>query len=251
MILIGSQALKHWFPDFTREPHDTDYIGEGTNIPGKVEYHKNTVFDNYIHSIMLPEDLLTLKMSHLFWDIKWNKHMYDVQFLLKKGIKPNIDLFYKLYNYWCDLHGAPLKSNLNMNKADFFNNALKTYDHDHLHILLNPSPIYMKILEDGEEVLVSEVKFNQLTYEEKLELVREEVYVMAFERLGGRDYRVAYSWMLKKFIIHHAPMWEALFIIENYIPLHLPVYNYKEVLEKKLLEEKLKDKSCNENILFK
>jgi len=34
MILIGSSAIKHWYPDFKREPKDLDYIvGEDEILP--------------------------------------------------------------------------------------------------------------------------------------------------------------------------------------------------------------------------
>lgn len=234
-ILIGSSAIKFHFPDFTREPKDKDYIGVGKNIGGQLEFHKNPVFENYEHDVLQPDDLYTLKMSHLFWDIKWEKHMYDVQFLKSKGCKLKHDLFYELYEYWNTLHGKNKRSDLDMTSEDFFDNAMpKTYNHDELHLLINPVPMFLKVLKDGAEVDVCENKFNKLSYEEKLELVREEVYVMAFERLNGRDYRTAYVWMLKKFIMSHAPMWEAIFIIENYKTLHKPAINYKQKIDYEL-----------------
>lgn len=105
--------------------------------------HINPVFENYPYDIITANDLYTLKISHIFWNIKWEKNMFD--------------------------------------------------------------------------------KYHNLSYEDKLNLVREEVYVMAYERLNNRDYRTAYAWMLKKFIMNHAPMFEALFIIENYRTLHIPL----------------------------
>lgn len=236
MILIGSKAIKHWFNDFPREPKDTDYIvtWKPLNKEPGLEYHFNEILDRYPAPVLSANDLYTLKISHLFWDIKWEKHMFDVQFLRKKGCKLDYDLFKKLFNYWCDVHGTPKRSNLDVTAEDFFNNALKKYDHDYLHTLINPAPTYKKVLKDGEEVAVDEQKYHALSHEEKLELVREEIYVMAYERLAGRTYRAAYSWMLKKFIIHHAPMFEALFIIENFIELHRPIINYKQKLDYEL-----------------
>jgi hypothetical protein len=67
-----------------------------------------------------------------------------------------------------------------------------------------------------------------------MNLVREEVMVMAYERLSGRDYRVAYSWMLRKFLRSHAPMWEALFIVDNFPALLKIPFNYKKVLDDEL-----------------
>lgn len=236
MILIGSAAIKYHFPDFNREPKDIDYIVNVVPEIKKrgVEYLLNPVLCN-IGLSTLPADLLyTLKISHLFWDKKWERHMFDVQFLRSKGCVLNKQVFYKLYGYWNKLHGENKRSELQMNAKDFFNNALKKYNHDQLHELITPNPTYKKILKEGSEVEPDENKYNALTHEEKLELVREEVYVMAYERLAGRDYRTAYAWMLKKFIISHAPMYEALFIIENYKELHKPIINYKKQLDYEL-----------------
>jgi len=234
VILTGSAAIKHHFPDFPRDPKDHDYIGEGKGVPGKVEFLKNPVFKNYGFDIIQPDDLYTLKISHMFWDIRWYKHMFDIQFLKKKGCRFNHDLFKELFSYWESIHGKRQTSDLTLSKEDFFNNALKEYDHDYLHTLLAPNPTYQKVLRDGKEVEVDEEKYNKLTHQEKLDLVREEVYVMAFERNGGRDYRSAYAWMLKKFIMNHAPIFEAIFIIENYIELHKPTFNYHKHLNNQL-----------------
>jgi hypothetical protein len=66
-----------------------------------------------------------------------------------------------------------------------------------------------------------------LTYKEKCNLVKEEVMVMAWER--GRkteNYFTAYTWMFKRFFMHHAPIWEAKFIIENWTQLCVPTFDY-------------------------
>lgn len=240
MILIGSRAIKHWFPDFPREPRDTDYIVD--KVPevreSKTEYLLNPVFIDTFGSnsgiILNPDELYTLKISHLFWNIKWEKHMFDVQFLRKKGCTLQRALFQRLYKFFNEFHGKNKRSDLTLSADKFFDNALKKYDHDFLHTLINPSPTYLKVLKDGSDVEPDEDKFNLLSHQEKIDLVREEVYVMAYERLGGRHFREAYAWMLKKFIIGHAPMYEALFIIDNYIELHKPSINYKQKLDYEL-----------------
>lgn len=236
MTLIGSKAIKHWFPEFKREPKDVDYAV--AQLPEKktsgIDYLLLPSIVALGHEILPPNELLTLKVSHLFWELAWDKHMFDVQWLLAKGCKIDLPLFYKLYWYHVDFHGDNHRSNLEQSAKSFFNNALKKYDHDYLHTLISPEPMYKKVLRDGEEVAISEEKYNKLSHEEKLELVREEIYVMAYERLGGRDYRIAYGWMLKKFIISHAPIYEALFIIENHKELYKPEYNYKKKLDYEL-----------------
>lgn len=236
-ILIGSKAIKHWFSDHNRIPKDTDYIVD--EIPKEkqkgVEYLLNPVFKDYPNEIMLPDDLYTLKISHLAWDINWDKHMWDVNFLKEKGCKLNVDLFYRLYDYWNEFHGKNKRSDLKMTASEFFDNAVNCpYNHDYLHTLIKEVPTYTKVLKDGEEVDVSEEKFNNLTFDEKCELVREEVMVMAFERFKKLGFQKAYHRMLKKFILSHAPIWEYLFIVENYKILCRPPFNFIKHLEEKL-----------------
>jgi hypothetical protein len=221
-ILIGSSAIKHHFADFTRQPKDVDYmVLEQTKRHGNTEYLVNPIFKGYPHSIIMPNDLCTLKASHLFWNINWDKHMYDLQFLLKKGCKIDVELFWRLYDYWNAYHGKNKRSDLKMTKDDFFNNAINydEHEHDSLHEVINKNPIYKLILKDGKEVELCENKYNNLTHDQKLDLIREEVMVMAYERYRALGYKIAYNRMLKKFIISHAPKFTLIFILENYIEL--------------------------------
>ena len=251
MIIIGSTAIKKHFPDFPREPKDLDYVlfeyQRFDVMPVKgIEYLHNKVLSDLYHksgSSDIPEKqlidkdhLCTLKASHLCWDINWEKHMFDLQFLLKKGCKIDKDLFFKLYNFWNEYHSKNKRSDLKMSKDEFFTNAIN-YDimeHDDLHLLINPVPTYTKVLKDGCEVELDEKKFYALSFEEKLDFVREEVYVMAYERWKHVDFRMAYSRMLKKFIMNHAPTFSLIFIFENYIELHKPKINFIQTINKQL-----------------
>ncbi len=240
MILIGSKATKHWFPDFPREPKDVDYAVLKRDLKSNhkgIEYLYNPIlFDyNYGFPVCMPNNLYTLKMSHLFWDLDWSKHEWDATFLRKKGCELNKELFYKLYEFFNELHGKNKRSDLKMSAEDFFDNALKCeYDHDWLHTLLNPIPTFNKVLIG--EVEVGEDKFELLSEEEKKNLVREEVEIMAFERWPKLDFRMAYGRMLKKFIISHAPIWEAIWILENYPKLQKVRHNFIKILNEKINE---------------
>ncbi len=120
-----------------------------------------------------------------------------------------------------------------MSKLDFFNNALKLeYEHDEVHTLLKPIPTYTHILIG--EVEVSEEKFNLLTFEQKCDLAIEEIMVMAWERWPKEFYKVAYWRMAKKFLISHAPMWEAIFMIKNWKTLRDPKFNFIEKINSQL-----------------
>lgn len=229
-MLIGSKAIKHWFPDFNREPKDTDYAVSGvTRSESGVEYLHNPFLSGW--GIADPDTLYTLKISHCVgWNIKWDKHVFDIQFLKSKGCKLNWKLFHKLYGFWNTVHEKNKRSDLDMTGKEFFDNAIQT-PHDYYHTILNPVPSYTKILADGAEVAVSEKKFDILSHNERCNIVREEIMVMAYERYKDKGYRLAYSVMLKKFIRNHAPLWEAVFILENYIELHKPLINYIKILD--------------------
>lgn len=249
-LLIGSRAILHHFPDFPRTPQDWDMVVEpgcesNYELDGEVFelynipplYKRRNLERESLDGIGIatPEELLTLKVSHLFWDIKWEKTMWDVVWLKKKGLEIDMDLFRELYDFWCGEKGTPKRSDLTVTKDQFFDNALMGgLDHDYLHTLINPVPTYTKILIDPNGVEVSEDKYNLLSHEEKLELVREECYVMAYERLANRHYKTAYEWMVKQMILVHAPFYEALFIINNYDELRKPLYNFKEKLDYEL-----------------
>lgn len=118
-MVIGSTAISHWFPDFPRKPKDCDVIKESSLIPTnceKVEYLSNPVLLEYYGDCyyLNATGLLTLKMSHLFWDINWDKHMFDVQFLISRGIAYDKKLFYLLYDYWNIIHSKNKRSDLEM-----------------------------------------------------------------------------------------------------------------------------------------
>ena len=95
-MIIGSTAIKYWFPDFKREPKDIDivknmYIKE-YNSDKKIEWLENKVLQNYFTKpieIITPNELYTLKISHSLWSLdngSWNRHIWDVQWLKEKGL---------------------------------------------------------------------------------------------------------------------------------------------------------------------
>lgn len=244
MILIGSRAIKYWFPEFPREPKDWDYIDPSVNKLVTMRQEDKTIdlhpisrfFPDWTaNNVLSPNQLYTLKMSHIFWDIHWDKNIFDIQFLKRKGCTLIPGTFEKLYKHWNKVHGVNKRSNLNMSKQQFFTNGIKNgHQHDSLHVLIKDPPTYTKILEG--EVSVSETLWRLLSYDDKLALAQEEAYVMAYERLAGRHYRVAYAEQLKALIISHAPLYQAIFIAENYEKLKKPTINYQKHLYERTKE---------------
>lgn len=232
--LIGSRALKFWFPEI-REPNDWDYISEEPIEGAETFWHANLSGYDW-DEIANPMELYTIKVSHSFWYLHntWKKHMYDIRFLQSKGYGYLIPELYEiLYPIWEERYGKK-RVNLNASPEDFFNkNVVRTFDHDSIHrsIAYHDRPLYESILKDGHDVMVDRSKFDALPYEDKLKLVREEVYATALERQVIPSGYVmspgaAYGWALRKTITDFSKGWFPLFIVENYHLLASPDVDY-------------------------
>lgn len=229
MIFTGSSAIKHWIPSF-RTPQDKDIIlVSGESKP-----------DGY-DAIYLPQDIvsklptegefltldaiLTLKMSHMGWDIKWNKHKNDVIFLKNNGAKVIEELYKKLVEFWKQEHKNKPYLSLYKTKAEFFDDYVPhVYDHDYLHELISCPrvPIYTKCLGENQQVALDYEKFKQLPLHEQLLMFREEMCVIALERWIVNDKLTnqislfkAYKLALHKTTTALTKNWACDFIINN------------------------------------
>lgn len=237
-LIIGSTAIKYYYPDFPREPKDIDVaVLCKQRREGQKEYLENPVIlqyqtDGYLH----PELMASLKVSHLLWDINWDKHMFDLQFLLKKGYKWDLNLVRELREYWHEVLPKVRRSRLEQSKEEFFTNSINmdTNEHDFLHTIIAEIPAYTKILKDNCEVELDENKWNTLSFEEKCDVVSEEAMIMAYERWKNIDFRVGYKRQLIQNIQKHYPEFIQLFAIENYIKLEKPKFNYLKKIENEL-----------------
>lgn len=245
LTLIGSTAAKHWFEDF-RTPNDVDYHSPEPVPQFQSKVRTADVFvDERLAAwnwsrVATPEELYTMKVSHSFWEINhdsrnWNKHMADVVFFQRKGVEFIRPLYDILKPIWKELHGRKITS-LAQNANDFFGKdaVVRTYDHDSIHasIAYNDHPLYEDILVPGEEVMVDSTRFfNGMPYETQLQLVREEVYATALERiLIPNNYEgsptAAYAWALRRTITSLFKGEWALWAVLNYDVLARPDCNY-------------------------
>lgn len=266
-MIVGSVALKHWFPDFPRTPKDLDVIDSNHLAPFKqhlrVEYLKNPILLSWMINTYgaIPEycfknELYTLKVSHSFWSLpnnSWEKHVFDLTFLKEKGCTLIEPLFYELFEYWNTIHGKRLDSFEKTNKKlmrtkesldakKFFTNNVKdTRDHDYLHTVLlkhpyfngQELPTYTKVLKDDSDVDVCMEKFKNLSEEDKFKVTFEELCVMASENRYPKEmhYKIKYVKMLKQFILGHCKVVQGLWIIQNYKKLVTTIpFNYEEFL---------------------
>lgn len=226
-LIIGSTALKYWCSDFPREPKDIDYISQ-ENIQTREEEHlwepefqwflDNNKDDTYLDL----EHLIVLKTAHLGWDIKWLKHVSDVEFLKRKGYSvTNEKLYNNLVKAFTRKHGKKWASLKNKDSTTFFEDAVqRKYVHDDIHnvVAVYDKPLYESLLFEG--VSCSRKGFDKLTYDDKLNLVKEEVWVTALERyLIPEDFKCskihAYQKALKKLATTMSSGWFKYFILTN------------------------------------
>jgi hypothetical protein len=192
-LIIGSMAMYHWFPD-ARVPADIDLltpveIKSSTPSVCLVDAQWHDVGD-YIMEINKdkvfadPDVLFTLKVSHAHWNIKWEKTMYDVEFLRRKGCTLNMELYDRLFKVWTELHG---KKRVNMNKpmTEFFKDAVvREYDHEYLHELVAfyDRPLHERLRTDKSTAWCDRELFENLSAEDQLKTALEEMMATAIER---------------------------------------------------------------------
>lgn len=241
VLIIGSQAIKHNFDDFDRQPKDNDIFSPVKIVGFESFWHNklnNIIKDKNYFQFATPDELYTIKVSHSFWDLHgtWNKHMHDILFLKSKGAKLIPELYDSLYDIWCETHGKK-KAKLNVKAEEFFNkNVQRIYEHDSIHnsVAYYKEPLFNRILKDKEQVAVSQDKFKKLYKTDKLKLVREEVYATALERiLIPKNYnyspKLAYHLSLKNLITSYSKGWFPLWIVDNYNLLYKPDVDYVQL----------------------
>lgn len=229
--LIGSAAIKHWLPDFRREPKDRDYFetsAEPSHFHEKGEdvfWHPALALWDF-GPIATLDELYTIKVSHAFWDLHgtWNKHMMDTMALKKAGAQFIPELYKILYKVWEDTHGKK-RANLEADPDDFFNDRVikRIFDHDSIHesVAYHDRPLFEAILRDDSAVAVDKSKWEALSHEDKLRMVREEVYATALERLVvPSDYTyssgLAYQKILKSTITSLSKGWFPLYAVLHF-----------------------------------
>lgn len=224
MLIFGSTALKHWFPD-AREPKDLDIISREDKNTGEVYWtpaFEYLLENNGDHEYVFPNFLYTIKLSHSMWDVKWDKTLHDIKFLKRKGCIVDEPFYKLLIKDWSVLHGAK-KAKLNKSNEDFFKDYVKRkYDHDFLHetVAYYGRPLFESIKEDLSMVQCSKKLFDKLSHLDKIRLCKEEMFVIALERyLIPNDFvfseRAAFRKAFKHLVTSMTAGWFPRFIMEN------------------------------------
>lgn len=236
-IIIGSTALRLagyiflpkdfdvFIDDISVKSDGEDSILIPTELLQKIPYFVDAYSFNHPMAVATPDAIYTIKCSHLGWDINWNKHKDSVLFLKRHGAMLIPELYDSFVEYWKSVNGNKPQLDMYKTKSEFFSNAVPlVIEHDDLHkISVYPDePIYLKVLEDNQEVALSEFKFNQLTFEDRVRLFKEEIAVIAVERwLINPKLKKEYHWMeawnlaLHKTVVDLTKDWYTDFMVKN------------------------------------
>lgn len=253
-LIYGSTAIKHFFPEYEREPKDLDIIIREDNklltqhleIPGykRIEQYYLPEFE-YIfeHNVDVdfvdPDFLYTIKMSHLSWDINWDKHMKSAIFLKERGAELDKTLYNSLMIAWSRVHGKK-SVKMNVKNSEFFKeNIYRKYNHEFLHeqFAFYDRPLNERIRKDLDSPLCSEELWNLLSEDDKLKCALEEIYVLAAERFIFVQ-EVDKSWKLehavtktlKNMITSTTSGWFNTYLKENFNTLR--TYNVPHIIDK-------------------
>lgn len=236
-ILIGSRAAS-LYTDKIKPGKDIDYFSPEAVEGADTFWHErmSAFFEGQFRTATLDE-LYTIKLSHAYWIVKneqnWWKHMYHLTQLKEAGAQQDWVLEAGLYAIW-ELRYGKKKANLEQEPDEFFNpNVDRRYHHDSVHasIAYYDEPLFNRILRDNHAVAVDVAKFKAMDFEDKLRLVREEVYATALERLiipNNYKYssRRAYDWAMMKTITSFSKGWFPKFIVENFDKVRVPDVDY-------------------------
>lgn len=216
MYLFGSKLIKKYFSDF-REPNDTDWV---TNDQSKLKQSKIGEEEYYYipnspDREMTPDEIYTVKVSHAIYDIHWKKTMSDIRFLQIKGCKIIPDFLQSLRTHWELIHGVQVRTDFEVEPGNFFEDRVRRkLNHDELHQMLNPTPTYLKIIDNG--VNPNYDKYHNLTEDERKEILFEESFVIAIERFWTANDRMAYQIAQQSLVTRLHPVWLADEIIKNW-----------------------------------
>lgn len=239
-LVIGSTAARKRISTW-REPMDVDFF---TDTP---EAWNDAESDPYFHPKLLDiwgdedryatlDELLTIKTSHIYWDLRnnsWFKHSDDILALKREGAQLIPEVHDVLYSIWEEEHGKKT-INLDQDKMAFFDDAVRrVYDHDSVHysVAYGDRPMYEDFLKDGESVAMDMRKVWSAPFEVQVALFREEIYATALERwVIPSAYtispRAAYARALRKTVTNLTRGKSAKFIATNLDTFIAPDVDY-------------------------
>jgi hypothetical protein len=183
-----------------------------------------------------PSTLMLAKRSHLHFPIEWEKHMADYHQL--KAAVPDRDISpieREAYSMRLNEHRAIFGQQadhptLRITNKEFFASCkysfLRLFEHDDLHLATAyyDAPLYYQLKEDKGLAHIPSRRFDALSGDDKVRMVREEAYAIALERvvipsieLGSEyDANAAFGYALKRLCTDLTKGWFRDFAIDHY-----------------------------------
>lgn len=182
------------------------------------------------------EVLYSLKASHIYYPIQFEKNISDYNTLHKLCNQVDVlEDITKLRRKETEQYAGKLKTpSLNKSCSEFFDdNAMKirVFDHDDMHRVMAyyDKPLFMYMQENyGESVSCSKDMWNMFPEINKIRCVLEEAYVIALERImipalflqkPYVHHKSAFKWALMRICTNLCSGWFRKYAVDNYFSI--------------------------------
>lgn len=194
------------------------------------------------------EVLFSIVKSHIYYPLKWEKHIKTYSVLKKRVGEDKLPGFTTLRAAELEERVGKLKTpSLMKNKDDFFEdnvNKIRVFEHDDMHAVMAhyEAPLFESLKENAEKVTCSRAKWEQLEWGDKIKCVLEEAYVIALERRivpalylskPFHTAEMAIKYALQRICTNLCGGWFRQFALDNYFEL---LENYDREYVKKFLD---------------
>lgn len=224
---VGDPTTKEYFKGlFPNETKiDLHYIPEIWDAFSYIQKTPRVINDMSNTLYLLRNIMFTLKASHVAYDKgqRQEKTFFDLFHMSRNGCEIIDDLFYALYDRWEKERGPKWRADFTKESADFFDDAVSRENiHDELHksVAFYDQPAF-KFLQTPEQttVWVCPDKFWEVDEHIRQRVVIEEAETLALERFLlpnlMKNKKLAYQKMVKALVDRLAPLWMAIYIINN------------------------------------
>jgi hypothetical protein len=197
-------------------------------------------FSNDCIDYASPDVLLSLKKSHINFPIKFEKHIYDYNFLLNFLKEDKLAHITSLNFKETEKRLGELKTpSLKKSAKSFFGQSQGYvkyfYIHDDIHRVMAhyDRPLYEYMQKNKTNAWCEKNMWENFTFEEKAKCVLEEAYVIALERkiipmLNGVGQMIssksAFDWALMRICTNLCSGWFRQFSTDNYVQI-IKFYN--------------------------
>lgn len=221
---------KHYEIEISEGVESSQYLVDNKE---KVTTYKYTDEFNNIFSVLNLEYLFLMKKSHIIFPIHFEKNIADYlllkQIAVLKSTKTEKEFFKmrrKEGQIRYDLYAKT--PNLNVSNDRFFKYSgvadNRVFVHDDLHEVVKhqEKPIYEYLKRDNEKAWCEKDMFFKLPFEQQIQCVQEEAYVIALERYiipqeyEYNNYFLCYKQALKRICTNLCSGFFRQFALDNY-----------------------------------